>query len=105
VIERIDATTPMMNPTDVSYRYPFHNDAGADLAPVDWTDADWDAYQGNAAGVIGAIDRFLRVIDNRRLAAMCYCGVSITVTCCGLGCGPGLRQGNDVTTTPGTIVV
>jgi hypothetical protein len=69
VLQRVDATTPTMDPTDVSYRYPFQSAEGADVAPIDWTDADWDGYQGNAAGVIGAIDRFLRVVDNRRLAA------------------------------------
>jgi len=69
VLKRVDATTPTMDPTDVSYRYPFQSAEGVDVAPIDWTEAEWDAYQGNAAGVIGAIDRFLRAVDNRRIAA------------------------------------
>jgi hypothetical protein len=69
VLARVDATTPTMDPTDVSYRYPFRDNVGNDIAPVDWTEADWDAYQGNAAGVIAAVERFLRAVENRRVAA------------------------------------
>jgi hypothetical protein len=66
LLRQVDGTTPTTDPTDVSYRYPFRDANGLDVAPRDWTTADWDAYQGNAAGVAAAIDRFLRAVDNRR---------------------------------------
>jgi hypothetical protein len=69
VLERVDATTPSMDPMDVSYRYPFQDGAGAHVAPIDWTDSDWDAYQGNGQGLVAAIARFLDAVENRRLAA------------------------------------
>jgi hypothetical protein len=66
LLRRVDGTTPTTDPTDVSYRYPFRDSAGRTLAPQDWTTTDWDAYQGNAAGVVAALERFLRAVDNRR---------------------------------------
>ena len=66
LLRRVDGTTPTTDPTDVSYRYPFRDNAGKDVAPRDWTAADWDSYQGNAAGVASAIERFIRAIENRR---------------------------------------
>jgi hypothetical protein len=69
LLRKVDGTTPTTDPTDVSYRYPFRDSTGRDLAPQDWTTADWDAYQGNAAGVAAVIERFLRAVDNRRQRA------------------------------------
>jgi hypothetical protein len=69
VLERVDATRASMDPTDVSYRYPFRDVAGNDVAPVDWTEADWDVYQGNAAGVVAAVNRLLNALENRRIAS------------------------------------
>ncbi|MEO7033614.1 MAG: hypothetical protein ABI548_07045 [Polyangiaceae bacterium] len=69
LLRKIDATTPKTDPTEVSYRYPFRDSNGLDVAPVDWTATDWDAYQGNAAGVIAAVDRFLGAVENRRQRA------------------------------------
>jgi hypothetical protein len=66
LLRRVDSTTPTTEPTDASYRYPFRDAAGNEVAPVDLRTADWDAYQGNALGVAAAIDRFLRVVENRR---------------------------------------
>lgn len=67
LLRKVDSTTPTTNPTGVSYRYPFHDgEEGEDVAPTDWTAAQWDAYQGNALGVAAAIDRFLKAVDNRR---------------------------------------
>jgi hypothetical protein len=66
LLRKVDSTTATTEPTDASYRYPFRDAAGEELAPVDWSTADWDAYQGNALGVAAAIDRFLRVVENRR---------------------------------------
>jgi hypothetical protein len=66
LLRRVDATTPTTDPTATSYRYPFRDDAGRDVAPMDWSVTDWDAYQGNAAGVAAAIERFLRAVENRR---------------------------------------
>jgi hypothetical protein len=50
----------------LSYRYPFQDRSGSEVAPQDWMATDWDAYQGNAAGVIAAVERFLKAIANRR---------------------------------------
>ena len=66
---KVDATTPRTDPTEVSYRYPFVDATGRDVAPVDWTSADWDAYQGNIAGLVASVDRFLRAVENRRQRA------------------------------------
>ena len=66
LIRQVDATTPTLDPTRTSYRYPFQ-DEGKDVAPADWTTSKWDAYQGNVAGVVAAIERFLRAIEKRRL--------------------------------------
>lgn len=68
VLQRVDATTPTMNPADPSYRYPFVDGSGKDVAPVDWTETDWDAYQGNAPGIVAAAGRFLSALENRRIA-------------------------------------
>ena len=69
LLRKVDGTTPTTDPTEVSYRYPFLDSNGKDVAPVDWTATDWDAYQGNAAGVVAAVDRFLRAVENRRQRA------------------------------------
>jgi hypothetical protein len=66
LLRKVDGTTPTTDPTDVSYRYPFRDSAGKDVAPRDWTSTEWDAYQGNATGVAAAVERFLRALDNRR---------------------------------------
>lgn len=67
LLRKVDATTPTTDPTGVSYRYPFRDAvSGNEVAPTDWTSTEWDAYQGNAAGVIAAIERFLRAVENRR---------------------------------------
>ncbi len=66
LLRKVDSTTPRKDPTEVSYRYPFVDTAGQEIAPVDWTATDWDAYQGNFAGVVAAIDRFLRAVEGRR---------------------------------------
>jgi hypothetical protein len=67
LLRRIDATTPTTDPTQVSYRYPFRDSSGKEVAPRDWSATEWDAYQGNAPGAAAAIDRFLRSVENRRL--------------------------------------
>jgi hypothetical protein len=69
LLRKVDGTTPTTDPTTVSYRYPFRDAGGKDVAPRDWTAGDWDAYQGNAAGVAAAVDRFLRSVENRRQRA------------------------------------
>jgi hypothetical protein len=69
LLRKVDATTPTTDPTEVSYRYPFRDSSGQDIAPVDWTPTDWDAYQGNVAGVVASVDRFLRAVENRRQRA------------------------------------
>jgi hypothetical protein len=66
LLRRVDATTARTDPSHVSYRYPFV-ESGKNVAPLDWNRADWDAYQGNFVGVSAAIERFLRVVENRRL--------------------------------------
>ena len=66
LLRKVDSTTPTTDPTDASYRYPFRGPAGEEVAPVDWSRADWDRYQGNSVGVAAAIDRFLRTVENRR---------------------------------------
>jgi len=66
LLRKVDSTTPTTDPTDASYRYPFRGPAGEEVAPVDWSSADWDRYQGNSVGVAAAIDRFLRTVENRR---------------------------------------
>jgi hypothetical protein len=66
LLRKVDSTTPTTDPADASYRYPFRGPAGEDVAPVDWSSADWDTYQGNSVGVAAAIDRFLRTVENRR---------------------------------------
>ena len=65
LLRKVDSTTPTTAPTEASYRYPFQ-DHGVEVAPVDWTAADWDAYQGNFVGVVASVDRFLRLVENRR---------------------------------------
>jgi hypothetical protein len=66
LLRRVDSTTPTTDPTEVSYRYPFKDTAGSDVAPRDWNAAEWDAYQGNRIGVVAALERFLGSIENRR---------------------------------------
>jgi hypothetical protein len=66
LLRKVDATTPTTDPADASYRYPFRDSAGQEMAPVDWQTADWDAYQGNFDGVTASIGRFLRSVENRR---------------------------------------
>jgi hypothetical protein len=67
LLRKVDGTTPTTDHTGVSYRYPFQDAAtGEDIAPMDWTTAEWDAYQGNATGVIAAIERFLKAVENCR---------------------------------------
>ncbi len=66
LLRKVENTTTTTKLSDVSYRYPFLDAGGKDVAPRDWTTTDWDAYQGNAAGVIAAIERFLRAVENRR---------------------------------------
>jgi hypothetical protein len=61
----VDSTTPTTKPNDVSYRYPFRDSSNNVVAPRDWTITDWDAYQGNAMGVVRAVERFLHVVANR----------------------------------------
>jgi hypothetical protein len=42
IVLRVDATTPTLNPTDVSYRYPFQDlEANVWVAPCDWDDGRW----------------------------------------------------------------
>jgi hypothetical protein len=65
LLRQVDATTPTADPADVSYRYPFRDALGHDVAPRDWEAADWDAYQGNGMGVSAAIRRFLDAVDAR----------------------------------------
>lgn len=67
VLKRVDENEATMNPTDVSYRYPFQDAAGSHVAPADWTEANWDAYQGSAMGVVAAVTRFLGIVENRRI--------------------------------------
>lgn len=62
---RVDATTPTSNPNDPSYRYPFVDSTGVVVAPADWRESDWDAYQGNYQGVLASVRRFLREVENR----------------------------------------
>ena len=69
LLRRVDGTTPTTDPTEVSYRYPFRDSRGRAVAPQDWSATDWDVYQGNAAGVAAAIERFLRAVENRRQRA------------------------------------
>lgn len=69
LLRKVDATTPKTDPNEVSYRYPFRDGTGRDVAPVDWTSTDWDAYQGNAAGVVASVDRLLRAVENCRQRA------------------------------------
>lgn len=66
LLRRVDATTPTTNPRDFSYRYPFEDLDGSDVAPCDLDRSRWDTYQGNATGVIAAVERFLRAVEKRR---------------------------------------
>jgi hypothetical protein len=68
VLRKVDATTPTTDPTDTSYRYPFLDATGKDIAPVDWNAQDWDVFQGNALGVSAAVARLLDKLGNRRKA-------------------------------------
>lgn len=61
----VDATTPTTSLTDTSYRYPFVDASGQLRAPADWLEADWDSYQGNSQGVIAALRKLLRDLENR----------------------------------------
>ncbi|MEZ4301864.1 MAG: hypothetical protein R3B70_43420 [Polyangiaceae bacterium] len=64
---RIDATTPRNDPNEVSYRYPFLVD-GDFVAPVAYS--EWDAYQGNVAGALAAVERLLAAVkDELRIFA------------------------------------
>ena len=69
LLRKVDSTTPSTDPTEVSYRYPFRDAHGKEIAPLDWTATDWDAFQGNAVGVARAVDRLLKAVDNRRKKA------------------------------------
>jgi hypothetical protein len=63
MIRKVDATTPTTDLTDISYRYPFIDNSGNIVAPVDYP--DWDSYQGNAMGVANSIEKFLAKVRNR----------------------------------------
>jgi hypothetical protein len=69
LLRKVDSTATSKDPAATSYRYPFRDATGHDVAPQDWGRADWDAYQGNAAGVTAALDRFIRAVENRRQRA------------------------------------
>ncbi|WP_437877944.1 hypothetical protein [Sorangium sp. So ce513] len=64
LLRKVDATTPTVDPTGVSYRYPFRAASGQHVAPCEWVTADWDGYQGNALGITAALDRFIKAVEN-----------------------------------------
>jgi hypothetical protein len=67
ILMRIDATTPRVDPAEVSYRYPFISD-GDYVAPAAYE--GWDAYQGNVAGARAAVARLLAAVkDDLRIFA------------------------------------
>jgi hypothetical protein len=63
LLRKVDGIKQQRDASEVSYRYPFVDAAGTEIAPVDWKTSDWDLYQGNFAGVVAAIDRFLRAVE------------------------------------------
>ena len=79
LLRKVDSTTPTTDPTEVSYRYPFRDAVGRHVAPLDWTAREWGAYQGNFAGVVAAIERFLRpsrIVVNADGPGMTFPGLS-----------------------------
>jgi len=57
---QIDATTPMNDPGEVSYRYPFIIADGEYVAPAAYE--GWDRYQGNLAGALAAVGRLIGAV-------------------------------------------
>jgi hypothetical protein len=60
-LKKIDATTPTVNPDEISYRYPFR-EGDEFVAPAQYT--GWDSYQGNLRGAITAVKRLLSEVEN-----------------------------------------
>jgi hypothetical protein len=61
ILRQIDATTPTIDPAEVSYRYPFRRD-GDFLAPASFE--DWDLYQGNFMAAESAVRRLIGVVKD-----------------------------------------
>jgi hypothetical protein len=59
MLEKLDATKPFFDPSQISYRYPFL-DGGRYVAPSEY--GGWDAYQGNVMGVAAAVDRLIKAV-------------------------------------------
>ncbi len=59
VLMKLDATTPELDETQVSYRYPFLED-GNHVAPSLYE--HWDAYQGEAGEVGRSVRRFIQEV-------------------------------------------